>query len=587
MQFCIFCPPHPGSWHPRQITGPTPDCADTFHPSMSHPSTPPRRGVSTSRLIHLLRPAVLGLLLLGTATAALAQMRTNVPYERILNSQSEPGNWLTYGGNYSAQRYSTLTEITPANVANLKSLWVYQQAETLKWEVTPLVVDGVMYISERPTIVTALDAKTGRPLWTYRRPALPADVPICCGTNNRGIAVLGDAIYLNTFDAHLVCIDANTGQERWDKVVIDYHLGYSMTGAPLAVKDKIIVGVAGGEFGIRGFIEAFDAKTGASAWRFYTIPGKGEPGNETWGPGDSWKSGAAATWVTGTFDPALNTIYWGTGNPGPDYNGDDRPGDNLYSNAVVALDADTGKLKWHFQFTPHDLHDWDSCQVPVLFDRMVDGQTRKMMSFTNRNGFHFALDRTNGKFVAGEAYAKQTWAKGLDESGRPIVLPNTDPTPEGNLVYPGLGGNSNWAAPAFNPLTGMVYVNTGTDFGQVYTKTPWPYVVGEHFENGGGRNVLGEHPIGMLKAMDAATGKTVWDFKMRNKSGANVMTTITGLVFSGTAEGDFYALDARNGKLLWSYSGGLRIGGGPITFLVEGKQRVAVPIGSGLFVFGL
>jgi alcohol dehydrogenase (cytochrome c) len=554
---------------------------------MSHPSTPPRRGVSTSRLIHLLRPAVLGLLLLGTATAALAQMRTNVPYERILNSQSEPGNWLTYGGNYSAQRYSTLTEITPANVANLKSLWVYQQAETVKWEVTPLVVDGVMYISERPTIVTALDAKTGRPLWTYRRPALPADVPICCGTNNRGIAVLGDAIYLNTFDAHLVCIDANTGQERWDKVVIDYHLGYSMTGAPLAVKDKIIVGVAGGEFGIRGFIEAFDAKTGASAWRFYTIPGKGEPGNETWGPGDSWKSGGSSTWVTGTYDPALNTLYWGTGNPGPDYNGDDRPGDNLYSNAVVALDADTGKLKWHFQFTPHDLHDWDSCQVPVLFDRMVDGQTRKMMSFTNRNGFHFALDRTNGKFVAGEAYAKQTWAKGLDESGRPIVLPNTDPTPEGNLVYPGLGGNSNWAAPAFNPLTGMVYVNTGTDFGQVYTKTPWPYVVGEHFENGGGRNVLGEHPIGMLKAMDAATGKTVWDFKMRNKSGANVMTTITGLVFSGTAEGDFYALDARNGKLLWSYSGGLRIGGGPITFLVEGKQRVAVPIGSGLFVFGL
>ena len=554
---------------------------------MSHPSTPPRRGVSTSRLINLLRPAVLGLLLLGTATAALAQMRTNVPYERILNSQSEPGNWLTYGGNYSAQRYSTLTEITPANVANLKSLWVYQQAETVKWEVTPLVVDGVMYISERPTIVTALDAKTGRPLWTYRRPALPADVPICCGTNNRGIAVLGDAIYLNTFDAHLVCIDANTGQERWDKVVIDYHLGYSMTGAPLAVKDKIIVGVAGGEFGIRGFIEAFDAKTGSSAWRFYTIPGKGEPGNETWGPGDSWKSGGSSTWVTGTYDPALNTLYWGTGNPGPDYNGDDRPGDNLYSNAVVALDADTGKLKWHFQFTPHDLHDWDSCQVPVLFDRMVDGQTRKMMSFTNRNGFHFALDRTNGKFVAGEAYAKQTWAKGLDESGRPIVLPNTDPTPEGNLVYPGLGGNSNWAAPAFNPLTGMVYVNTGTDFGQVYTKTPWPYVVGEHFENGGGRNVLGEHPIGMLKAMDAATGKTVWDFKMRNKSGANVMTTITGLVFSGTAEGDFYALDARNGKLLWSYSGGLRIGGGPITFLVEGKQRVAVPIGSGLFVFGL
>ncbi len=554
---------------------------------MSSPSTPPRPGVSTSRTSRLLRPAAFGLLALAAATTALAQMRTNVPYERILNSQSDAGNWLTYGGNYSAQRYSTLTEITPANVGNLKAIWAYQQAETVKWEVTPIVVDGVMYISERPTIVTALDAKTGRPLWTYRRPALPADVPICCGTNNRGIAVLGDAIYLNTFDAHLVCIDANTGQERWDKVVIDYHLGYSMTGAPLAVKDKIVVGVAGGEFGIRGFVEAFDAKTGASAWRFYTIPGKGEPGNETWGPGDSWKSGGSSTWVTGTFDPALNTIYWGTGNPGPDYNGDDRPGDNLYSNSVVAIDPDTGKLKWHFQFTPHDVHDWDSCQVPVLFDRVIDGQPRKLISFTNRNGFYFAVDRTNGKFVAGGSYAKQTWAKGLDDSGRPIVLPNTEPTPEGNLVYPGLGGNSNWAAPAYNPLTGMVYVNTGTDFGQVYTKTPWPYVVGEHFENGGGRNLLGEHPVGMLKAMDAATGKTIWDFKMRNKSGSNVMTTVTGLVFSGTAEGDFYALDARTGKLLWSYSGGLRIGGGPITFLVEGKQRVAVPIGSSLYVFGL
>jgi len=554
---------------------------------MSSIPTPPRHGVPASRFSTLLRPA-LALLLLGTATTALAQMRTDLSYERILNSANEPGNWLTYGGNYSAQRYSLLTEITPANVANLKSLWVYQQAETVKWEVTPIVVDGIMYISERPTIVTALDAKTGRVIWTYRRPAMPADVRICCGTNNRGIAVLGDAVYLNTFDARLVCIDANTGQERWDKVVIDYREGYSMTGAPLAVKDKIIVGVAGGEFGIRGFIDAYDAKTGEQAWRFYTIPGEGEPGNETWGPGgESWKSGAAATWVTGTFDPGSNTIYWGTGNPGPDYNGDDRPGDNLYSNSVVALDADTGKLKWHFQFTPHDVHDWDSCQVPVLFDTVIDGQPRKMMSFTNRNGFYFALDRTNGKFVTGLAYAKQTWAKGLDDNGRPIVLPNTSPTPEGNLVYPGLGGNSNWATPAFNPLTGLVYVNTGTDFGQTYVKTPWPYVVGEHFENGGGRNVLGEHPIGMLKAMDAATGKTVWDFKMRNRSGSGVMTTITGLVFSGTSEGDFYALDARSGKLLWSYSGGSRIGGGIVSYLVEGKQRVAVPIGAGLFVFGL
>ena len=549
--------------------------------------TPPSTRVSPSRFSHLLRPAALGLFLLATASAALAQMKTNLSYERILNSANDPGNWLTYGGNYAAQRYSLLTEITPANVANLKPVWMYQQDETVKWEVTPLVVDGIMYISERPTIVTALDAKTGRKIWTYRRATLADDVPICCGTNNRGIAILGDSVYLNTFDAHLVCIDANTGLERWDKVVIDYHLGYSMTGAPLAVKDKIIVGVAGGEFGIRGFVEAFSAKTGESVWRFYTIPGKGEPGNETWGPGDSWKSGGASTWVTGSFDPALNTLYWGTGNPGPDYNGDNRPGDDLYSCSAIALDADTGKLKWHFQFTPHDVHDWDSCQVPVLFEGMVDGKPRKMLSFTNRNGFYFSLDRTNGQFVAGGAYGKQTWAKGLDDAGRPIVLPNTAPTPEGNVVYPGLGGNSNWAAPAFNPLTGMVYVNTGTDSGQTYVKTPWEYEVGKHFENGGGRNIFGEESVGMLKAMDAATGKTVWDFKLKNKSGSNVLTTVTGLVFAGTGEGDFYSVDARTGKLLWSFPGGKAISGGSITFLAGGKQRVAVPIGAAIVVFGL
>ncbi len=545
------------------------------------------RAASTPRSFKLLRQVAAGVLALGVATGALAQMRTNVPYQRILNSASEPGNWLTYGGNYSSHRHSLLTEITPANVANLKPLWVFQQNDTVKWEVTPIVVDGVMYITERPTILTALDARTGRVLWTYRRPAMPADVRICCGTNNRGLTVLGDSVYFNTFDSHLVCIDANTGLERWDKVVIDYRLGYSMTGAPLAVKDKIIVGVAGGEFGIRGFVDAYDAKTGEQAWRFYTIPGKGEPGNETWGPGDSWKTGSAATWVTGSYDPDLNLIYWGTGNPGPSYNGDDRPGDNLWANSVVAIDADTGKLKWGFQMTPHDLHDWDSCQVPILVDTVVDGKPRKLLSFTNRNGFHFAIDRTNGQFVGGGAFAKQTWAKGLDDSGRPIVLPNTSPTPEGNLVYPGLGGSSNWAAPAYNPLTNMIYVQATEDYGQHFYKQVRPYEVGEHFENGGGRNVMGEEPYGVLKAIEAHTGKVVWGFKMQNRSGSNVLSTVTGLVFTGTAEGEFLALDAKDGKLLWSFPGGKGIGGGAVSFLVDGKQRIAVPIGAGLFVFGL
>jgi len=554
---------------------------------MSSSSILLHRAASTPRSFKLLRQVAAGVLALGVATGVLAQIRTNVPYERILNSASEPGNWLTYGGNYSSHRHSLLTEITPANVANLKPLWIYQQNETVKWEVTPIVVDGVMYVTERPTILTALDARTGRVLWTYRRPAMPADVRICCGTNNRGLTVLGDAVYFNTFDSHLVCIDANTGLERWDKVVIDYRLGYSRTGAPLAVKDKVIVGVAGGEFGIRGFIDAYDAKTGEQAWRFYTIPAKGEPGNETWGPGDSWRTGSASTWVTGSFDPDLNLLYWGTGNPGPSYNGDDRPGDNLWANSVVAIDADTGKLKWGFQMTPHDLHDWDSCQVPILVDTVVDGKARKLLSFTNRNGFHFAIDRTNGQFVGGQAFARQTWAKGLDDSGRPIVLPNTSPTPEGNLVYPGLGGSSNWAAPAYNPLTNMIYVQAVEDYGQHFYKQVRPYEVGEHFENGGGRNVMGEEPYGVLKAIEAHTGKVVWGFKMQNRSGSNVLSTVTGLVFTGTAEGEFLALDAKDGKLLWSFPGGKGIGGGAVSFLVDGKQRIAVPIGAGLFVFGL
>ncbi len=554
---------------------------------MCSPLLPPPRSASTQRSSNGFRPAALGLLLFGAATATLAQTKIKVDYERILQARNEPGNWLTFGGDYSSQRHSLLTQITPANVANLRPAWVYQQADTSKWEVTPIVVDGVMYISERPNVVTALDAKTGRPLWNYRRPAIPADAPVCCGTNNRGVTVLGDAVYFNTFDAHLVCIDANTGLERWDKVVIDYKLGYSTTGAPLALKDKIIVGIAGGEFGIRGFLDAYDAKTGERAWRFYTIPAQGEPGNETWGGGDSWKTGSAATWVTGSFDPALNTIYWGTGNPGPSYNGDDRPGDNLYANSVVALDADTGKLKWHFQFTPHDLHDWDSCQVPVLFEGTVNGKPRKMLSFTNRNGFYFALDRTSGEFISGGAFVKQTWAKGLDDRGRPIVLPGTTPTPEGVLVYPGLGGGANWAAPAYNPLTGFIYVNTAENFGQTYFKQVRPYEVGGHFENGGGRNVLGEEPYGALKAIEAATGKIVWEHKMQNRSGANVLSTVTGLVFSGTAEGEFYALDAKTGQELWTFAGGSRIGGGAISFLVDGKQRIAVPIGAALFVFGL
>lgn len=523
------------------------------------------------------------ILLAGLVLPASAQ--TNVPYSRILESAAEPGNWLTNLGTYDGHRFSTLNQINDQNVSKLRPGWIYQQAGTEKWEVTPIVVDGVMFISERPNIVTALDARTGRPLWNYRRP-LPDDVPVCCGRANRGVAILGDAVYLNTFDSHLVCIDANTGLERWDTVVEDYHGGVSMTGAPLALKDKVLVGMAGGEFGVRGFVDAYDAKTGKKAWRCWTIPGPGEPGNDSWG-GESWKIGGGSTWGTGTFDPALNTVYWGTGNPSPDYDGDVRPGDNKWTCSVIAINPDDGKIKWGFQFTPHDTHDWDSNQIPVLIDAPINGQMRKLLTLASRNSFYYVLDRTNGQFLAGQAYAKQTWATGLDQNGRPMALPGKEPNKEGVLVYPGLGGNANWPPPSYNPQTGLVYIQAREDYGQYFYKYPTEYSRGQHFEAGGGRNVLGEEAYGVVKALEATTGKQKWEFRIQSYAHAPILSTAGNLVISGTAEGQVYALDAKTGKLLWQFMIGSTVYGGPVTYLVDGKQQIAVSSGAGLFVFSL
>jgi alcohol dehydrogenase (cytochrome c) len=517
------------------------------------------------------------------ARAGVAQVK--VPFERIRRAD-QPGNWLTYGGSYNGHRHSMLEQLTPKNVAELKPAWVYQSKEAGRWEVTPLVVDGIIYVSERPNVITAIDGLTGRPLWTYRRP-LPDDVPGCCGPVNRGLAVLGDALYLSTFDCHLVCLDANTGKERWDSVVINYKNGYSMTAAPLAVKDKVVVGISGGEFGIRGFLDAYDAKTGARMWRFWTIPDEGEPGNESWGTNGAWKTGGGSTWITGTYDPELNLIYWGTGNPGPDYNGDARPGDNLYSCCVVALNADTGKLQWHFQYTPHDVHDWDSAQVPLLIDAKVNNRVRKLLVQANRNSFFYVLDRMTGEFITGKAFAKQTWATGLDAKGRPILIPGKEPSDEGTLVYPGLEGAVNWPSPSYSPQTGLVYVHAQEDYGQVYYKSKPEYEVGQVYTAGDPRNVLGAEPYGVVKAIEATTGTVKWEFREQASSNAAILTTGSGLVFTGTADGYFYALDAIKGKPLWQFQTGASIQGGPVTFLVNGKQYVGIAAGSGLFAFAL
>jgi alcohol dehydrogenase (cytochrome c) len=454
-----------------------------------------------------------------------------------------------------------------------------------KVQTTPIVVDGILYITEKPHVVTALDGKTGRPLWSYRRAVLP-DARGCCGQPNRGLAILDDTLFLGTMDARLVALDVNTGKPRWETTVADPKLGYSITVAPLAVKDKVIVGIAGGEFGVRGFLDAYDAKTGKQCWRFWTIPGPGEFGNDTW-EGNSWKTGGAPTWVTGAYDPELNLIYWGTGNPGPDWNGDDREGDNLYSDCLLAIDADTGKLKWYFQFTPHDVHDWDACQGPILIDGVVNGRMRKLVVTANRNSFYYVLDRETGEFLRGAPYVKQTWAKELDAKGRPIRLPDTFPTIEGTVVYPGIGGGTNWQSPSWSPLTRLFYVMAHDGQAQTYFKMKEEYRPGQSFEGGGFRNLLGDEPPGAVKAIEAETGKIRWEFKTHSYVMAGVLSTAGGLVFGSSGEGHFFALDAEAGKPLWRFQTGARIQANPISYAVDGKQHVAIASGQALFVFAI
>jgi alcohol dehydrogenase (cytochrome c) len=363
-------------------------------------------------------------------------VQAQVTSERLLRSADDAQNWLMYSGTYSSQRYSGLRQITAANVKTLEQKWIFQAESLEKFEATPLVVDGIMYVTQAPSDVVALDAKTGRVFWIYRY--YPTGAAPCCGSVNRGLAILGDTLFVATLDANLVALDAKNGLPLWKTNVAKATSGYTMTLAPLVVKDKLIVGVAGAEFGIRGFIAAYDARTGNEAWRFYTVPGPGEPGHETWQSGD-WEHGGGSVWVTGSYDRELNLTYWGTGNPGPDWNPAQRPGDNLYTSSVVALDADTGKRKWHFQFTPSDPYDYDSTQVPVLADINLNGSPRKLMLWGNRNGFFYVLDRVTGQFISGHPFVKVNWTSGLDNKGRPIPTPPAEGTP----TFPGVQGGTN------------------------------------------------------------------------------------------------------------------------------------------------
>lgn len=525
-------------------------------------------------------PVFLNTLCLLTATVAA---QVNVPFERIRDANQEPGNWLTYSRDYSGQRYSPLDIVNPGNVGHLHIAWMAQADETDIFETSPIVVDGTLFITKPPNVVEAIDAVTGRTLWSYQKP-LPTDLRLCCGKVNRGVAILGNSVYYASTDAHLLSLDARTGALRWDVTMANYKLGYSSTGAPLAVKDKIITGMAGGEYGVTGFIDGYDAKTGKRAWRFNTIPGKSEPGNETW-EGNSWKTGSATTWVTGVYDPETDTVFWGTGNPGPDWNGDVRKGDNLYSDCLIALDPNTGRKKWHFQYTPHDMNDWDSTQTPSLVDGSVDGTSRKMVVLANRNGFYYALDRVTGKFIAGQPYVKQTWATGLDETGRPMRVPGVEPTLEGKLIYPSLAGGSNWYSSSFSPKTGLYYVNV-KEQAAIYHKGDAEYRAGALFNGGGQNEYKEEEPYGAVRALEVATGKLRWEYRLHGPSHAGLMTTGGGLVF-GSNLTSFFALDAKSGDLLWHFETGSVIDANPVTYISEGKQYVAIAAGHALLVFGL
>jgi len=532
-----------------------------------------------------MRLLALGSIAIALATGGAGPLSGQVSDARLRAARREPSNWLTYSGDFGGQRYSPLTQITPANVATLRPDWIYQATEPGILQTSPVVVDGVMYLTEFRGHVVALDARSGRVLWRYQQ-QLPAQLlTLGFGPTNRGVAVLDSTVYVGAPDAHLVALDARSGALRWRVAVADNALGYAMTGAPLALGDLVIVGVSGAEAGIRGFLDAYDARTGERRWRFYTIPGAGEPGVESWG-GESYKTGGGSTWVTGSYDPALGLIYWGVGNPGPLLNGDNRPGDNLYTCSLVALDVKTGTLRWHFQFTPHDTHDWDATEIPVLLDGRIGGQSRKLVTMANRNGFYYVLDRATGEFLSGTPYIEQGWATGLDTAGRPILRPNIEPTEAGTDLTPNLHGGTNWFSPSYSPRAGLFFV-AARQMGSRYFKYPVSFTPGRYFLGGGESEFGGDSAQGAVKALSPLTGAVRWSFPLHSPPWAGLLSTGGGLVFGGTNEGVFFALNAATGRPLWHFQTGAQVNANPIAFAIDGRQYVAIAAGMTLQVFAL
>lgn len=523
--------------------------------------------------------------LVETSPKQAPDVATAVTSARIERARGEPQNWLTYYGAYDGQRYSTLDQVNTSNVSKLKPAWVFQNGviglqaapATYAFEAAPIVVDGVMFVSGWDGYVWALDARDGTMLWRYRH-AIPLDTPLCCGNVNRGVAVAKGKVFYSSANGHLVALDARNGEKVWQQAWLDPRAGESSTMAPLVVKNMVIVGSSGAEYGVRGHIDAFDIDTGRRIWRRYPVPKPGEPGSETWENKEAWQRGGGSAWLTGTYDPELDLLYWGTSNPSPDFDGDVRPGDNLYTDSVLALDPDDGAIRWHYQWTPHDVWDYSGVNENILFDR--DG--KKLLAHFDRNGYLFILDRTNGRLERVTKFGeKVTWGE-IAPDGRVTV--KLKPTPAGVEICPGPAGSKEWVHAAYSPQTGLLYApvaNTCAD----YRKIPQKFKEGMAYW-GGEASVFGKPQSGAVKAYDPMTGREVWTWRNAQPMVASMLTTAGGLVISGEPSGKVNAWDARSGKVLWSFQTGSGIHSSPVTYSVDGRQYIAVPSGWGGWLEG-
>jgi alcohol dehydrogenase (cytochrome c) len=496
-------------------------------------------------------------------------------------------NWTTYNGDIGGNRFTKMTQIDKSNVKRVAPRWIFDMPDASGLEVTPLVSDGVMYVTNGNECF-ALDAGTGGPIWHFKRPHTSDLSGNAAGGMNRGVALSGDKVYLLTDSAHLLALNRADGRVEWETEMADWHKNYNATSAPLVVNDLIVTGTAGGEQGARGFIAAYDKDTGKEVWRFWTVPAPGEPGSETW-KGKGIEHGGAVAWFTGVYDPETDTVFWQAGNPGEDYNGDEREGDNLYSDSILALDAKTGKLKWYYQTTPHDLWDWDTTETPPVINADWQGQPRKLLVQGNRNGFYYVFDRTNGKLLLAKQFIKElTWATGVGKDGRPIKVPGQEPSPQGTRVCPSQDGATNWYSPSYNPATGLFYMQTNEKC-SVYTKRSEEFALGRTFLGGAERTDTDTKAVRILRALDLKTGVVKWEVLQVGTAGSwgGTIATVTGLVFFGEDSGAFAAADATTGKVLWAYPANASWKGSPMAYQFDGKELIAVAAGGSVIAFGL